>query len=351
MPKSTVDMARQRIMIIAEAGVNHNGNFDLACRMVHAAKEAGADYVKFQTAVPELVISSVAPKAEYQKETTGHGESQLDMCRAIHLPLSDYARLKNLCEETGIGFMSTPFDLMSINLLAELEQDWMKIPSGEITNLPYLRCIAEKGIPVILSTGMSTSREIETALQILTGESTQYPSHSKLTRNEIILLHCNTQYPTPFSDVNLLAMTEMARQFSVRTGYSDHTLGIEVPVAAAALGACVIEKHFTLDRSLPGPDHKASLEPLELAEMIRAIRNVEMALGSSLKQVTSSEKPNMEVARKSIVAARHIHKGEILTEENITVKRPGNGISPMCWDEIIGTAAVEDFPYDSLITL
>lgn len=336
-------------MIIAEAGVNHNGSLEMARRMVLAARDAGADYVKFQTAVPELVISSIADKAEYQKSTTGADESQLDMCRAIHLPLKDYIELKALCEEVGIGFMSTPFDLVSIDFLADLGQDYFKIPSGEITNLPYLRRVASKGIPVILSTGMSTLPEIETAIEVLTGTSAVYPSESSLTRDDITVLHCNTEYPAPYCDVNLRAMHTLAERLGVRTGYSDHTVGIEVPVAAAALGAVVIEKHFTLDRTLPGPDHKASLEPAELAAMVRSVRNIEQALGSSEKIVSSSEEKNMTIARKSIVAARDIRKGEILTEENITVKRPGNGISPMRWDEVIGTAAVCDFPYDSLI--
>lgn len=339
------------IIIIAEAGVNHNGSLERARQMVLAAKKAGADYVKFQTAVPEEVISSIAPKAEYQKETTGAGESQLDMCRAIHLPLSDYAGLKQLCEETGIGFMSTPFDLPSVQILASLGQDYMKIPSGEITNLPYLRAVAAAGIPVILSSGMSTVSEIRDAILILTGAHPDYPSESVLTRDDIILLHCNTQYPTPFADVNLRAMNTLAEELGVRTGYSDHTTGITVPVAAAARGACVIEKHFTLSRELPGPDHKASLEPDELARMVSAIREVEAALGSDRKEVSPSEAPNMTVARKSIVARRDISKGEILTEENMAVKRPGNGLSPMLWDKVVGTAAAADFPKDSLITL
>ena len=344
-------MKNDRIIIIAEAGVNHNGDLARAREMVYAAKEAGADYVKFQTAVPELVISSIADKADYQKNTTDAEESQLDMCRAIHLPLRDYIELKELCREVGIGFMSTPFDLVSIDFLADLGQDWFKVPSGEITNLPYLRRIAEKGIPVILSTGMSTPGEIETAIEILTGASERYPSESKLTRDDIIVLHCNTEYPTPMADVNLRAMLTLADRLGVKTGYSDHTVGIEVPIAAAALGACVIEKHFTLDKTLPGPDHKASLEPDELKAMVGAIRNIETALGSAEKGVSPSESKNMPIARKSIVAARDIKKGELLTEENITVKRPGNGISPMRWDEVIGTRAAADFPYDSLITL
>ncbi len=331
------------IIIIAEAGVNHNGSLERAREMVKAAARAGADYVKFQTAVPELVISSIAPKADYQKETTGAEESQLEMCKAIHLPLTDYKELKELCAEEGIGFMSTPFDLVSIDLLAELGQDWFKIPSGEITNLPYLRKVARTGTPVIMSTGMSVPEEIEAALKVLTDGG--------LKKEDIILLHCNTEYPTPMADVNLLAMKEMAQRFGVRTGYSDHTQGIEVPIAAAALGACVIEKHFTLDRNLPGPDHKASLEPQELEAMVKAVRNVELALGSAEKKVSASEAKNKAIARKSIVAARDIKAGEVFTEENLAVKRPGDGISPMRWDEVIGQTAKRDFPYDTLIEL
>lgn len=338
-------------IIIAEAGVNHNGDLAMAREMVLKAKEAGADYVKFQTAVPELVISTYAPKAEYQKETTGSAQSQLEMCKAIHLPLSDYAGLKALCEEVGIGFMSTPFDLVSIQLLAELGQDWFKVPSGEITNLPYLRRIAATGRPVILSCGMATLDEVEDAVKILTGSHPDYPSQSSLTRDDIIVLHCNTQYPTPYTDVNLRAMLEIRDRLGVRVGYSDHTQGIEVSLAAAALGAEVVEKHFTLSRSLPGPDHKASIEPHELRLLVSSIRNIDAALGDGHKQVSPSERPNMTVARKSIVALRPISKGEILTEENITVKRPGNGVSPMLWDKVIGTPAIADFDTDQLIEI
>lgn len=333
--------------------MNHNGDFEIAKKMVVAAKEAGADYVKFQTAVPELVISEFAPQAEYQKENTGVVESQLDMCRKIHLPLSDYAPLKEYCDEVGIGFMSTPFDLTSIELLANLGQDYFKIPSGEITNLPYLRKIAEKGIPVILSTGMSTLGEIEEAIRILTGTHSSTPAGFRptLKRSDIIVLHCNTQYPTPYRDVNLKAMLTIREELGVRTGFSDHSPGIEVPVGAAALGAEVIEKHFTLSRAMEGPDHKASLEPDELKAMVAAIRHVEEALGDGSKRVTDSERPNIEVARKSIVAVKHIRKGELLTEENIYVKRPGNGVSPMRWDEVLGTRATRDFAPDELIEI
>lgn len=336
-------MKHRHTIIIAEAGVNHNGNLKLAEDMVLAAARSGADYVKFQTAVPELVISSIAPKAEYQKETTGAAQSQLDMCRAIHLPLGDYAGLADLCRKEGIGFMSTPFDLVSIDTLADIGMDYWKIPSGEITNLPYLRKIASKGGRVILSTGMSMLDEVETAVSIL--------EHGGISRRDITLLHCTTQYPTPMADVNLMAMEALRKLGCGCVGYSDHTVGIEVPVAAVALGAGVIEKHFTLDKSMEGPDHRASLDPDELTAMVKAIRNIEQALGSSEKKVAESERPNIEVARKSIVASRHIKAGEPLTPENITVKRPGNGISPMRWDEVVGTRAIKDFEYDHLIEI
>ncbi|MDE5828232.1 MAG: N-acetylneuraminate synthase [Duncaniella sp.] len=335
--------SNKRIIIIAEAGVNHNASMEMARRMVVEAAKAGADYVKFQTAVPELVISSIAPKAEYQKETTGAAESQLEMCKAIHLPLSAYPELAGLCRQEGIGFMSTPFDLVSIDSLAGLDMDFWKIPSGEITNLPYLRKIASKGGRVILSTGMSTLDEVSASVEILV--------NGGIDRKDIHLLHCTTQYPTPYSDVNLRAMDALRSLDVGGVGYSDHTLGIEVPVAAAALGAQVIEKHFTLDKSLPGPDHRASLDPTELAAMVKAVRHIEEALGSGDKTVAESERPNIEVARKSIVAARDISAGETFTENNITVKRPGNGISPMEWDNVIGRVAKQDFPYDTLIEL
>lgn len=333
----------KRVIIIAEAGVNHNGDYDRAVEMIHAAQKAGADYVKFQTAVPELVISEFAPKAEYQKETTGASESQLDMCRKIHLPLSAYKSLKEICDEVGIGFVSTPFDLVSIDTLAELDMDFWKIPSGEITNLPYLRKIAKRGEPVILSTGMSELSEVENALRILEDNGTP--------RSKVSLLHCNTQYPTPYSDVNLRAMESLATLGASAVGYSDHTLGIEVPIAAVALGAKIIEKHFTLDKSLPGPDHRASLDPDELTKMVSSIRNIEVAAGDKDKTVSPSERPNIVVARKSIVAAKAIRKGELFSEENITVKRPGSGISPLKWDEVLNTPAPRDFEPDELIEI
>lgn len=336
-------MNNKKVIIIAEAGVNHNGSYELAIKMVDEAKRAGADYVKFQTAKPELVISTFAPKAEYQKETTGAAESQLEMCKAIHLPLTDYKPLKEYCDKVGIGFMSTPFDLVSIDVLEPLDMDYYKIPSGEITNLPYLRKIASKHRPVILSTGMCEIEEVEAALQVL--------EQGGVKRSDVIVLHCNTEYPTPMCDVNLRAMDDLRRSLGVEVGYSDHTKGIEVPIAAVALGARVIEKHFTLDKTMEGPDHKASLEPDELKAMVDAIRNIEQALGDGYKHVSPSERKNMDIARKSIVAARDIRKGEVLTEENITTKRPGNGISPMRWDSVIGTTAIRDFGYDELIEI
>lgn len=331
------------VIIIAEAGVNHNGDLEMARRMVREAKAAGADFVKFQTAVPELVISVFAPKAEYQKETTGAAESQLDMCRAIHLPLSDYAGLKALCDEVGIGFMSTPFDLVSIDCLKALDMDYWKIPSGEITNLPYLRKIGAMGGRVIMSTGMATLDEVEAALDILSAAGTP--------RTNVFLLHCTTQYPAPLESVNLRAMDVLAALGCAGVGYSDHTVGTEVAVAAVGRGACIIEKHFTLDKSLPGPDHRASLEPDELRHLVNAVRRTETALGDGRKHAAAAERPNIAVARKSIVAARPIKAGERLTEENITVKRPGNGISPMLWDTVLGTKAVRDFESDELISL
>ena len=333
----------KKCIIIAEAGVNHNGNLELAQKMVSVARECGADYVKFQTAVPELVISTIAPKAEYQEETTGKQESQLEMCRAIHLPLSDYKGLAELCRSQGIGFMSTPFDLVSIDCLEPLGMDYWKIPSGEITNLPYLRTTARIGGKVILSTGMSTLDEVEQALRVL--------EENGMPRKDVILLHCTTQYPAPYPSVNLRAMDALRTLGAGGVGYSDHTKGIEVSIAAAAMGACVIEKHFTLDKNLPGPDHRASLDPAELKALVDAVRNVEAAMGNGIKDVADAERPNIAVARKSIVAARDIRAGEVFTEENITVKRPGNGISPMLWDTVIGQTAKRDFDADSLIEL
>lgn len=342
---------KRHTIIIAEAGVNHNGNLGMAREMILTARDAGADYVKFQTAIPELLVSADARKAEYQASATGNSESQLEMLNRLMLPFCDFDVLKEECNKAGIGFLSTPFDLPSIEYLKNLGMNFAKVPSGEITNLPFLRAIAQWGKPVILSTGMSTLREIEEALMILTGTHPLLHSHSSLTRDDIYLLHCNTQYPTPMADVNLLAMPALGEKFGVKYGYSDHTPGIEVDIAAVALGASVIEKHFTLDKNLPGPDHAASLEPDELRSMISGIRNIEIALGDRTKNVTPSELPNRDVARKSIVASRPILSGEVLTEGNITVKRPGTGLSPMLWDKVIGTRATRDFKADEQIEL
>ena len=336
-------MKNNHVIIIAEAGVNHNGNYELAKQLALKAKEAGADYVKYQTAVPEKVISRYAEMAEYQKENTGKVESQLEMCKRIHLKLSDYAPLKKYCEEIGIKFISTPFDLDSIDVLKDMSMDFWKVPSGEITNYPYLVKIANTHMPVVMSTGMCEINEIREALNVLCDNG--------LTMDNISLLHCNTEYPTPMKDVNLKAMDDLSREFGLRVGYSDHTKGIEVPIAAVAMGAQIIEKHFTLDHNMEGPDHKASLEPDELKAMVDAIRNIEKAIGDGVKHVSESERKNITIARKSIIAARAIKKGETLTEENLTVKRPGNGISPMKWEEVIGKAAVRDFKEDELIEL
>ncbi len=336
-------MNSDKVIIIAEAGVNHNGNLEMARQMVREARKAGADYVKFQTAVPELVISTFAPKAEYQKETTGNDQSQLEMCKAIHLPLSDYAGLEQLCREEGIGFMSTPFDLVSIDCLAELDMDYWKIPSGEITNLPYLRKIGALGAKIIMSTGMATLDEVEYAVKVL--------EESGTPRSNIWLLHCTTQYPAPYESVNLRAMDALATLGCAGVGYSDHTIGTDVAVAAVARGARIVEKHFTLDCNLPGPDHRASLEPAKLTELVAAIGRTEAALGNGIKEAADAERPNIDIARKSIVAARDIAKGEVFSEENLACKRPGGGISPMRWDEVVGQAATRAFVADELITL
>lgn len=332
-----------KVVIIAEAGVNHNGSLEMACRLADEAKHAGADYVKFQTGIPENVISVRAEQAEYQKHNTGTSESQLDMVRKIMLRPDDFKSLKEYCDSIGIRFLSTPFDLDSIDILKPLEMDLWKIPSGEITNLPYLRKIASMGQPVVMSTGMSRLGEVDDAVGVLLD--------GDLTLDMITLLHCNTEYPTPYTDVNLRAMLTLRDAIGCRVGYSDHTLGIEVPVAAVAMGAEVIEKHFTLDKTLPGPDHVASLEPAELKAMVSAIRHTEAALGSGRKEVSRSERKNIAIARKSIIAARPISKGERFSHDNLTVKRPGNGISPMLWDTVVGLEAPRDFEPDELIEL
>lgn len=331
------------VLIIAEAGVNYNGSLELAKKMIHVAKECGADIIKFQTAKPELVMSQYAEKAEYQKETTGAGESQLEMCRKLMLPYEDFYTLKKLCGEAGIAFLSTPFEMESINFLHELGMRIWKIPSGEITNLPYLEKIGELKEKVIMSTGMATLQEVKTAVKVLTDKGTK--------KENICLLQCTTEYPALYRDVNLNGMLTLKRELEMDVGYSDHTPGIAVPMAAVALGARIIEKHFTLDRSMEGPDHKASLEPSELKEMIVQIRNIELAMGNGEKAPQEAELPNMAVARKSIVAKKDIKKGELLSQENITTKRPGTGISPMQWYEVLGTRAVRDFKEDELIEL
>lgn len=330
-----------RALVIAEAGVNHNGDINLAYKLVDAAKAAGADIVKFQTGKAELVVSRFAAKAEYQKRTTGAQGSQLEMCRKISLEYEDFIHLNEYCNKVGIEFLSTPFEIESVHFLQGLGCRMWKVPSGEITNYPYLIEVAKTGKPVIMSTGMSTLNEVQAAIELL----------RKNGSGEILLLHCTTEYPTPYSDVNLRAMDTIREKFHVKVGYSDHTLGIEVPIAAVARGAVVIEKHFTLDRNMEGPDHKASLEPDELKRMIDAIRHIEAAMGDGKKTPASSEIKNIAIARKSIVAKRDIRKGEMLTEENITTKRPGSGISPMRWTEILGTKAVRDFKEDELIEL
>lgn len=332
-----------RTIIIAEAGVNHNGSIELAKKMVKVAKECGVDYIKFQTFKADKIANKFAKQAEYQKKNLHQDTSQLEMLKTLELSNDEFILLNDFCDTVGVKFMSTPFDIGSIDFLSGLNMDYMKVPSGEITNLPYLRKIASKGIPVIMSTGMCHLGEIEDALDIL--------YNGGLTTDKITLLHCNTEYPTPMSDVNLHAMQTLRSAFGTKVGYSDHTKGIEIPIAAVAMGASVIEKHFTLDRSLPGPDHIASLEPSELRAMVDAIRNIELAVGSTTKRVSSSEHKNRVVARKSIVAAKDIKAGEIFTEENLTVKRPGNGISPMQWDDIIGKKSIRNFVVDELIEL
>lgn len=329
------------VTIIAEAGVNHNGSLEMAKEMARAAKECGADIVKYQTAVPELVVSRFAEKAAYQKQTTDAAESQLDMIRKLHFSFDGHRELKEYCDKIGIQYLSAPFDIPSVRFLASLKLPLLKIPSGEITNLPYLEEVGRTKIPVLLSTGMSTLNEITDALGILDDNGCP----------EATVLHCNTQYPTPYADANLSAMLELFDQFGLPVGLSDHTPGWECDVAAAVLGATVIEKHFTLDKSLPGPDQKASLDPAEFKAMVDAVRHVEAALGDGRKHVTASEAPNKPVARKSIVAAKPIRVGEAFTADNLTTKRPGDGISPMRWYEVLGQTAKRDFAEDEKIEL
>jgi N,N'-diacetyllegionaminate synthase len=330
-----------KVFIIAEAGVNHNGSLDMALQLVDVAADAGADAVKFQTFNADALVTKAARQADYQTQNTGKTESQYDMLKRLELSESDHVAIIERCQQKGIQFLSTPFDAQSIELLHRLGMSTYKVPSGELTNLPYLRHVSRYAQQVILSTGMATLAEVEAGLQTLLDAG--------LTRDQVIILHATTEYPCPMDEVNLRAMQSMAQAFGVAVGYSDHTKGIEVPIAAVAMGASVIEKHFTLDKALPGPDHKASLEPDELIAMVSAIRHVERALGDGIKQPTASELKNKPIARKSIVAACSIRQGAVFSEHNLSVKRPGTGISPMRWDEVLGQVAQRDYQADELI--
>ncbi|KDR94764.1 N-acetylneuraminate synthase [Peptoclostridium litorale DSM 5388] len=330
-----------KTFIIAEAGVNHNGNLEIAKKLVDVACVAGVDAVKFQTFKAENLVLKNAQKADYQKKATDCKESQFEMIKKLELNCKVHEELIDYCKSKGIEFLSSPFDLESIDLLEKLGIEIFKIPSGEITNLPYLRKIGKIQKKVILSAGMSTLGEVEKALNILRGNGT----------DDIAVLHCNTEYPTPMEDVNLRAMNTIKDAFKVKVGYSDHTLGIEVPIAAVAMGAEIIEKHFTLDKVMEGPDHKASLNPKELNDMVKAIRNIEKALGDGIKKPSKSELNNISIARKSIVTSCKIKKGEMFTEGNLTVKRPGYGVSPMKWDDVIGKIATSDYDEDEMVKI
>lgn len=332
---------KEKVTIIAEAGVNHNGSLKVAKKMVDIAIECKVDYIKFQTFKPEELVSKFAVKAEYQQKNMGSNESQLQMLQKLILSPDAFVELEQYCNKRQIKFLSTPFDIPSIEFLSNFNMDFWKIPSGEITNYPYLVKIAQTKKPVIMSTGMSHMNEIREALKVLRENGC----------SDVKLLHCNTEYPTPYEDVNLLAMEVMREEFKVVVGYSDHTLGIEIPIAAVALGATIIEKHFTLDKDSDGPDHKASLQPQELAEMVKAIRNTENSIGERKKEVSESERKNINIVRKSIVAKKKIAKGEILTEDNITTKRPADGINPMRWNQVMGTIANSDYSEDEIISL
>jgi N,N'-diacetyllegionaminate synthase len=335
--------SEKKVFIIAEAGVNHNGSTDIARRLVDVAVAAGADAVKFQTFKAESVVSKYAPKAAYQKRTTGKDKTQLEMIKKLELDLNVHKQLFRYCRKKGIMFLSAPFDLESIDLLSYLGLKIFKIPSGELTNLPYLVKIGSLRKKIILSTGMSDLKEVRDAINVLLKNGTK--------KKDITILHCNTEYPTPFEDANLSAMVTTRNRLGVRVGYSDHTKGIEIPIAAVALGATVIEKHFTLSRNMKGPDHRASLEPDELKNMVEAIRNVEKALGDGIKKPSKSESGNISIARKSIVAARDIKKGEIFSENNITTKRPGTGINPMRWSMVLGKVSKSDLKKDELVRI
>lgn len=334
-----------KTLIIAEAGVNHNGSIELAKKLVEKAKDAGVDYIKFQTFKASKLVTKAAKQAEYQQKNIGkEGDSQYQMLKKLELSPEEHEVLIDYCHQLGIKFFSTAFDFDSIDYLHSLNLGLWKIPSGEVTNYPFLKLIAAYNEKTILSTGMCDIQDVRNAVEAL--------YKNGLSKENLILLHCNTEYPTPFEDVNLKAMNALRKEFGVEVGYSDHTKGIEVPIAAVALGATVIEKHFTLDSTLPGPDHKASLEPDELKAMVSAIRNIEKAVGGDgTKHVSESEKKNIAIARKSIVAACDIKAGEVFTEQNLTVKRPGNGISPMRWEEVLGQKAKRDFNEDELIEL
>lgn len=331
----------KKTLIIAEAGVNHNGSLELARKLIDVAAEAGVDYVKFQTFKAEKLVSKSAPKAAYQVENTGKDDSQFEMIKQLELDEEKHKVLFGYCEEKGIGFLSTAFDHESIDLLENLGIDLYKIPSGEITNKPFLQKVASKKKPIILSTGMADMGEIEDALDVLYDNG--------INKDDVTVLHCNTEYPTPIEDVNLTAMNTIAEAFKVKVGYSDHTLGIEIPVAAVARGALCIEKHFTLDRNMKGPDHRASLEPDELKEMVRCIRNIELALGNGVKKPSKSEKENIEIARKSIHTAKKLVKGDIIRKGDLIMKRPGNGISPMDIDDVLGRELLRDLPEDIMV--
>jgi N,N'-diacetyllegionaminate synthase len=334
---------KNKTLIIAEAGVNHNGDIMLAKQLIVAAAEAGADLVKFQTFNAGRQVTRNAHKAFYQTKTSGADETQYEMLKRLELSSDMHDELLAHCRQTKIGFLSTGFDIPAVRYLNQLGLRLYKIPSGEITNLPYLRYIGALGGDLILSSGMCKMSDIEAAVDVLEQAGTP--------RTKIVVLHCTTEYPTPMAEVNLRAMNSMRSAFGVRVGYSDHTSGIEVAIAATALGACVIEKHFTLDRNLPGPDHQASIEPDELKAMVRAIRNIGIAMGDGIKRMTPSEVKNVTVVRKSLVAARPIRVGELITSESIAAKRPGTGISPMRWDEVVGRRAPRDFATDELIDL
>lgn len=332
-----------KTFIIAEAGVNHNGSVKIAKKLIDAARDCGADAVKFQTFIAEKLVSVNAEKTAYQKETTNADETQFKMIKRLELGVMAHKELIDYCYKKGIMFLSSPFDLKSIDLLVELGLEIIKIPSGEIINLPYLKKIGKLKKSIIISTGMADLGETEDALDMLISSGTG--------KDKITVLHCNTEYPTPYEDVNLNAMITIKKAFGVKVGYSDHTLGIEIPIAAVALGAEVIEKHFTLDKNMEGPDHKASLEPKEFQAMVEAIRKIEKSLGNGIKKPSRSESKNISVVRKSIIATKPIKKGEIFSDENIGVKRPGNGISPMLWNMVIGKIAKKDFNIDELIEL